>query len=407
VHTRLLSDTTCTTAYAQNPVTILPVPVAPVISSIQVTQPTCATPTGSITINATGAAPFEYTHNNGISWQQGNSYNQLNSGGYYVGVRLQAYPDCVSYHPYTTAILGTFGFPLLDSVTIIQPECSSANGSLTLHSGSAGLLSYQIHSGSDWQSENAFNNLSAGTYQLAVRRAFDTTCVTNYSQNPFELTTAGSCCTLPTYLGPCTEGNYLDGIIVGAFSHTGNGCGEPGNNNYTGYSGIGPVLRPGGSYPVRVILGGTQGQYVGLYLDFDQDGTWSAPGEFFDLGYGEAGDTLEISVNVPGTVPLGTGQLRVIGERTRPLLLTDACGAQLSYGETEDYQVTFECPNALHLSESPLPSGTYQADEILTTDATVEVAAELFLKAGMLVSLEIGFELPAGAQLTILPEGCQ
>ncbi|MBE2207627.1 MAG: hypothetical protein IAE84_08585, partial [Saprospiraceae bacterium] len=66
----------------------------PTISLPSVTQPTCATPTGTIVVNATGIGPLEYSINNGSSWQSTNTYSGQAPGNYNIKVRLQANPTC-------------------------------------------------------------------------------------------------------------------------------------------------------------------------------------------------------------------------------------------------------------------------------------------------------------------------
>jgi hypothetical protein len=64
------------------------------ITTPTVTQPTCAAPTGTIVVNATGSGTLDYSVNNGSSWQSSATFSGLAPGNYDIKVRLQADPGC-------------------------------------------------------------------------------------------------------------------------------------------------------------------------------------------------------------------------------------------------------------------------------------------------------------------------
>ncbi|MEY3367517.1 MAG: hypothetical protein RI973_672, partial [Bacteroidota bacterium] len=94
---RLASSPTCTTAYAGNPVS-LTAPGAPQISAVTVVQPTCAEPSGSISIAATGTGALEYSVDGGASYQTSPLFENLPPGTYDVRVRLLSDQTCVGIH---------------------------------------------------------------------------------------------------------------------------------------------------------------------------------------------------------------------------------------------------------------------------------------------------------------------
>ena len=65
----------------------------PTVNASTVVQPTCNAP-GSITVNATGAGPFEYSIDNGTTFQANNAFAGLMAGTYNIVVRLQGDPAC-------------------------------------------------------------------------------------------------------------------------------------------------------------------------------------------------------------------------------------------------------------------------------------------------------------------------
>jgi len=66
----------------------------PVITAPDVTPPTCAIPTGTIVVNATGSGTLEYSVDNGSNWQLSATFSGQAPGNYNIKVRLQANPSC-------------------------------------------------------------------------------------------------------------------------------------------------------------------------------------------------------------------------------------------------------------------------------------------------------------------------
>jgi hypothetical protein len=66
------------------------------ITSLTVTQPTCALPTGTIVVKATGNNTLEYSVDDGATWQPGaHVWCCLVPGSYNIKVRLVASPACI------------------------------------------------------------------------------------------------------------------------------------------------------------------------------------------------------------------------------------------------------------------------------------------------------------------------
>jgi hypothetical protein len=65
-----------------------------VINAPTVTQPTCALPTGTIVVNASGTGTLEYSINNGTNWQPSATFSGLSAGNYTIKVRTQGSPSC-------------------------------------------------------------------------------------------------------------------------------------------------------------------------------------------------------------------------------------------------------------------------------------------------------------------------
>jgi alpha-amylase len=78
----------------------------PTIGSVTPTQPlSCSAPTGSIAVTASGYGPFEYSVDDGASWQSSPAFLSLNPGSYLVKVRLKNLPSCTTAYSGNPVIL--------------------------------------------------------------------------------------------------------------------------------------------------------------------------------------------------------------------------------------------------------------------------------------------------------------
>ncbi|MEY3368463.1 MAG: hypothetical protein RI973_1618 [Bacteroidota bacterium] len=403
---RLQNNPTCTTAYAANPVIISAVPSAPLISAPTLTQPTCALPTGTIIVNASGSSNIQYSINNGSSWQGFNTFAGLSPGNYPLTVRLQSDVTCISnYASNPVSIQSPPTFPVIDSVVVVPSTlCEALGGTLTVFAPSTGL-SYSINQGSTWQASSTFSNVMPGSMNVAVKRQQDNTCLTYYSENPLTIRLPPGCCPNPVYSNPCTSGDYIDDFAMGSFSKTGSGC--PNNaGNLSLFSGTGPGVRLGESYPVTVKPGPNQAQYLGLYIDFNLNGSFLDAGEFINLGWIAAGGSTTIPVLIPMTATLGTGKLRIRSSRTSALTAADGCYTSLAYGETEDYDIYFYCPDNLAVNAVLAGASVHVADLEITSLGKILNGASVVFKAGESVILLPEFEVELGGVFQVSMESC-
>lgn len=85
--------------------------IAPTISSLTVSDPTsCGAADGSIAVQASGAGPFEYSLNNGLTWTTNAVFHNLNIGDYNLMVRSQV-SGCAAVYPLNPVQLETPGCP--------------------------------------------------------------------------------------------------------------------------------------------------------------------------------------------------------------------------------------------------------------------------------------------------------
>ncbi|MBK6948463.1 MAG: hypothetical protein IPH16_10735 [Haliscomenobacter sp.] len=69
-------------------------PMVITLSAPSVTQPSCATPTGTIVVNATSSGTLEYSVDNGMNWQASATFIGLAPGNYNIKVRLVSTLAC-------------------------------------------------------------------------------------------------------------------------------------------------------------------------------------------------------------------------------------------------------------------------------------------------------------------------
>ena len=186
--------------------------VAPVISSINPTDPTdCGLSDGTLTIFATGDS-LEYSIDGGLSYQDSSYFGGLNGGSYDISVREVQSPGCeVSANASLTSPVA----PVITSISATDPtDCGLNDGTLTIFA-TGNSLEYSIDGGLSYQDSNYFGGLSDGNYDISVRKVASPGCGvidTSILEDPI---CQPDSCTTPTNLalGKSTSqmGQYGDG----------------------------------------------------------------------------------------------------------------------------------------------------------------------------------------------------
>ena len=156
-------------------------PSSVIINSNSV-QSTCNNNNGGITINANGGSGnYQFSIDNGVTFQAGNIFNNLPAGNY--NVVVQDGSGCSS-----TALVAVTNAasPIISSTPVVNASCFGlTNGSITINSnGGIGALQFSIDNGVTWQSGNIFSNLPSGTYSIVVQDANG--CMVSASANVTE-----------------------------------------------------------------------------------------------------------------------------------------------------------------------------------------------------------------------------
>jgi len=163
----------CTTTTTAN----ITEPTAVVISGAPVTDANCnGANNGSITINANGGTgTLQYSIDNGITYQVGNTFSSLSPGSYNIVVQ-----DANGCTTTTTANITEPTAVVISGAPVTDVNCNGANnGGITINAnGGTGTLQYSIDNGVTYQSGNIFNSLSPGSYNIVVQDANGCTATT-------------------------------------------------------------------------------------------------------------------------------------------------------------------------------------------------------------------------------------
>jgi len=172
-----------------------------------------------------------------------------------------------------------------------------------------------------------------------------------------------NCYCTPTYSsGGGTDGMTL--VVLGTLSQATVGNVSPYYYDYTTTQNAIPDLSQTTSANLMITFGSDGSQYNGVWIDFDQSGTFEIT-EFFTSGTNAgSGGTATVVLTVPGDASLGLTRMRIRGGNDSQLLNTQACGVSSSgYGQAQDYFV--------NITEAPpcVPPSGLTAGNFTTTSA--------------------------------------
>ena len=122
--TRLAASPTCVSAATPN-INVSAVPAVPAVPTAGVTtQPTCAVPTGTITVTAPLGAAYEYNIDGG-TYQASTTFAGLAPGNHNLTTRLAASPTCVSAATPNINVSAVPAVPAVPTAGVTtQPTCA-------------------------------------------------------------------------------------------------------------------------------------------------------------------------------------------------------------------------------------------------------------------------------------------
>ncbi len=147
---------------------VFPGGTPPTIDNISITDPTCGNANGSIEVTVSGgAAPLQYSIDNGATFQASSSFSGLIGATYDIVVADNAGCQVIDQ-----AALAISTAPTIDTLGSLPPTCGANDGIIgMLATGGAAPLQYSIDGGTTFQPVGAFQNLGTGTYDIVVEDA--------------------------------------------------------------------------------------------------------------------------------------------------------------------------------------------------------------------------------------------
>jgi hypothetical protein len=212
-----------------------------------------------------------------------------------------------------------------------------------------GGISYQWESSADGVSYSAIGGATAASYIATQSSATYYQCVVTCSASGESGTSAAvwvgqngatECYCEPTFTS-ILSGDYIDDFAVGTISNYDSGEDA---DNYADYTDVYSTdLNIGASYDVFVDCGPSWDQGIGVWIDMNVDGSFTADERLNCALVDASTGGTTYSITVPdGTAP-GTTRMRVMAKYADACtsLMDDvaACTATASFGETEDYTV--------------------------------------------------------------------
>lgn len=179
--------------------------------------------------------------------------------------------------------------------------------------------------------------LSQGTtYYYRVRAA--NSCSTSGDSDIRTTATTTLTYCAPTYSSGDALNDQITNVTLGTLNNT---TGISASPYYTFYNSVTiPNIYQNSTTTISVSFGSDSRQYTGVWIDYNQNGTFEASEGVVSVNNANGGGTAILTLTIPSGALLGNTRMRVRGGDDSAMTTAMACGATNSaYGETEDYIV--------------------------------------------------------------------
>lgn len=267
------------------------------------------------------------------------------------------------------------GQPSLGNTLALDSVCPNASFSLGIQNSNQGTgVNYQWQSspdGNTWTdiggaTSSSYNtSIATSTYYRALATCTnsslsDTSTPKLVNVRPF---TQCYCASNATN----TADTKIDSVVLNgvAFGTSATTC-----ETYTNNTGTPIPVQRTVNYPIRIQNGSCSGDhyaaYVGVYIDFNQDGAFGAGELAYNFGPTTALNTIPNgNISIPANAVLGTTRMRVVLQEAAAT--PPACGTY-TYGETEDYLLDIQ---AAPVCSNPSVGGNAAGPDTVAANANV------------------------------------
>jgi hypothetical protein len=194
-----------------------------------------------------------------------------------------------------------------------------------------------------------------------------------------------------------TGDEYIARVAVGTLDNpSGN------NDGYGDFTALGTELQIGQGHPITLepvfVLFDVYPMYLRVYVDLNQNGNFTGPGELAYSTSVFAGGPISGTLNIPANALTGSTRLRVVMVEGDPA--TTSCD-YYNIGETEDYCVDL-VQNTTGVGESPTAGQLHVVPNPFTSTVTVSMGLN---KAGVVTCKVLSLTGQALFTRTVAPTG--
>lgn len=317
-----------------------------------------------LTVSATGADPITGTYYYALYTGSCGTLTYVNCGtltlgseSTITGLTMNTNQYLRIYTPNATfAELGTYsvaltgealctGSPVVGTTTAsVTSVCLDESFTLSVANTAGWSYQWQKQVGSIWTNIAGANTFTYTSTQTATTNyrcyvvCLPTTGVGISTTVTMTLNSGSGCYCTPTYSSGSGLGDFIESVTSGTINNVTGANASPYYTLYPATGATTTTFTQGGQYSVTVVNGDWDAEDISVWVDFDQNGSFSEVERV-----GASYDVLDAAVltynfTVPSNAVLGTTRMRVRSADQGTTSLP-ACGAQ-SFGETEDYVVT-------------------------------------------------------------------
>jgi hypothetical protein len=257
-----------------------------------------------------------------------------------------------------TAAAACSGTPTAGTVTAPSSVCSGVGFNLSLSGQTSGVSGITIQ----WQKSTDGVNFTNKPFNATAATTTDTISVLTYYRAVVKcngvdsaisnvvtvsLNAPTSCYCTPVYTSGCGLNDLINSFSINTLSNPSSGCTNGQASGYTVYpeNQFTTTLVEGATYVASLTSGTGSGTHgAAVWIDFNQNGSFNDPGEFFLISNSIAASTsVTANITIPSGITPGKTRLRVRYIYSTTVTQANSCSSH-TWGEAEDYTVTLLGP---------------------------------------------------------------